>query len=84
MLINFFLTLRKYKVPATIRELMDLLKSLQLRIVYSNIDDFYLLSRTCMVKDEKITINLIVPLALILKGWKIFMGCWNLLFQMNG
>ena len=53
MLINFFLTLRKYKVPATIRELMDLLKSLQLRIVYSNIDDFYLLSRTCMVKDEK-------------------------------
>ena len=53
MLINFFLTLRKYKVPVTIRELMDLLKSLQLRIVYSNIDDFYLLSRTCMVKDEK-------------------------------
>ena len=27
MLINFFLTLRKYKVPVTIRELMDLLSS---------------------------------------------------------
>jgi len=53
MLINFFLTLRKYKVPVTIRELMDLLAALQFRLVYANIDDFYLLSRTCMVKDEK-------------------------------
>ncbi len=53
MLINFFLTLRKYKVPVTIRELMDLLQALQHRLVYANIDDFYLLSRTCLVKDEK-------------------------------
>ena len=53
MLINFFLTLRKYKVPVTIRELMDLIAALQQRVVYANIDDFYLLSRTCMVKDEK-------------------------------
>ncbi|MFU8816438.1 MAG: vWA domain-containing protein [Pseudomonadales bacterium] len=53
MLINFFLTLRKYKVPVTIRELMDLLAALQHRLVYANIDDFYLLSRTCLVKDEK-------------------------------
>ena len=53
MLINFFLTLRKYKVPATIRELMDLLEALQHRLVYSDVDDFYLLSRTTLVKDEK-------------------------------
>ena len=53
MLINFFLTLRKYKVPVTIRELMDLLQALQHKLVYANIDDFYLLSRTCLVKDEK-------------------------------
>jgi uncharacterized protein with von Willebrand factor type A (vWA) domain len=53
MLINFFLTLRKYKVPVTIRELLDVLTALQHRLVYSNIDDFYLLTRTCMVKDEK-------------------------------
>jgi uncharacterized protein len=53
MLINFFLALRKYKVPVTIRELMDLLQALQYRLVYANIDDFYLLSRTCLVKDEK-------------------------------
>ncbi len=53
MLINFFLTLRRYKVPATIRELMDLVAALKGRVVYSSVDDFYLLSRTCMVKDEK-------------------------------
>ncbi len=53
MLINFFLALRKYKVPVTIRELMDLLAALRGRLVYANIDDFYLLSRTCLVKDEK-------------------------------
>ena len=53
MLINFFLTLRRYKVPVTIRELMDLIAALDKRVVYSNVDDFYLLSRTAMVKDEK-------------------------------
>ncbi|MFW6094364.1 MAG: vWA domain-containing protein [Pseudomonadota bacterium] len=53
MLINFFFTLRKYKVPVTIRELMDLLQALQHRLVYANVDEFYLLSRTCLVKDEK-------------------------------
>ena len=52
MLINFFLTLRRYKVPVTLRELMDLLAALQQRIVYANLDEFYLLSRTCLVKDE--------------------------------
>ena len=53
MLINFFLTLRKYKVPATVRELMDLLEGLKQRLVYSDVDDFYLLSRTTLCKDEK-------------------------------
>ena len=53
MLINFFMTLRKYKVPVTIRELLDLLTGLKEQLVYANIDDFYLLSRTAMVKDEK-------------------------------
>jgi len=53
MLINLFLTLRKYQVPVTIRELMDLLAALKHRLVYADLDDFYLLARTCLVKDEK-------------------------------
>ena len=42
MLINFFFTLRKYKVPVTIRELLDLLLGLKSQLVYANLDDFYL------------------------------------------
>jgi len=53
VLINFFFTLRKYKVPVTIRELLDLLLGLKHQLVYANLDDFYLLSRTALVKDEK-------------------------------
>ena len=53
MLINFFFTLRKYKVPVTIRELLDLLLGLKSQLVYANLDNFYLLSRTALVKDEK-------------------------------
>jgi uncharacterized protein with von Willebrand factor type A (vWA) domain len=53
VLINFFFTLRKYKVPVTIRELLDLLLGLKNQLVYANLDDFYLLSRTALVKDEK-------------------------------
>ncbi len=53
MLINLFLTLRKYKAPVTIRELMDLLAALRHRLVYADMDDFYLMARTCLVKDEK-------------------------------
>jgi uncharacterized protein with von Willebrand factor type A (vWA) domain len=53
VLINFFLTLRKYKLPVTIRELMDLISGLQHQLVYASLDDFYLLSRTALVKDEK-------------------------------
>ncbi len=52
MLINFFLTLRRYRVPVTLRELMDLLAALDKQIVYGSMDDFYLLARTCLVKDE--------------------------------
>ena len=52
MLINFFLTLRRYNVPVTLRELMDLIAALNHRLVYASMDEFYLLSRTCLVKDE--------------------------------
>ncbi len=53
MLINFFMTIRRYEVPATIRELVDLIEALRQRTVYANLDRFYLLARTCLVKDER-------------------------------
>ena len=53
MLLNFFLALRRHKVPVTLRELMDLIGALGARVIYASVDDFYLLARTCLVKDEK-------------------------------
>lgn len=53
MLVNFFTTLRRYEVPVTLRELMDLIRGLRARLVYADVDEFYLLSRAALVKDEK-------------------------------
>ncbi len=52
MLIDFFCKVRDYKVPCTLRELLDLLRALEQGVVFANIDDFYSLSRTILVKDE--------------------------------
>lgn len=53
MLLGFFQSLRNSGVPVTVRELLDLLEALQRNIVFASIDDFYVLSRMIMVKDEK-------------------------------
>lgn len=53
MLINFFFELHEGKVPVSIREFLDLLQALKERVVYGDIDSFYSLSRTILVKDEK-------------------------------
>lgn len=53
MLINFFYGLKKAEIPVTIRELLDLIAALQSHVVFASIDDFYVLSRAIMVKDEK-------------------------------
>jgi len=52
MLIDFFTKVREYKVPCTLRELLDLIRALEQKVVFANIDDFYVLSRTILVKDE--------------------------------
>ena len=53
MLIRFFETLREFRVPVTLRELLDLHEALKADLIYADLDDFYLLARTIMVKDEK-------------------------------
>ncbi len=52
MLIDFFCKVREYKVPCTLRELLDLIRVLEKRVVFANIDDFYTISRVVLVKDE--------------------------------
>lgn len=53
MLIDLFYHLRKSGVPVTIKELLILLEALQHRLAFCSADEFYLLSRTCLIKDEK-------------------------------
>lgn len=53
MLLNFFQTLRRQKLPVTFRELSDLITALEHHIVFADMEQFYYLARTIMVKDEK-------------------------------
>lgn len=53
MLINFFLALKKARIPVSITELLHLLEVLKARLVYADMDEFYYLSRMALVKDER-------------------------------
>jgi uncharacterized protein with von Willebrand factor type A (vWA) domain len=53
MLLNFFDALRKGGVPVSIKELLTLFEALQQHVAFGSIEDFYLLARTCLVKDER-------------------------------
>lgn len=53
MLIDFFYHLRQSELPVTVREFLDLLSALEARVAPPNLDDFYFLARTVLVKDER-------------------------------
>ena len=53
MFVRLFYTLRKYGVPVTTRELIDLNRAVAEGLVFANQDDFYQLVKTVMVKDER-------------------------------
>jgi uncharacterized protein with von Willebrand factor type A (vWA) domain len=50
--IDFFLTLKKHKVPCSLRELLDLIAVLKKGVIFANVEDFYNLAKIVMVKDE--------------------------------
>ncbi len=53
MLIQFFDCLKQNQVPVTLTELLDLLDALEKHLVFADTEQFYYLSRLCLVKDEK-------------------------------
>ncbi|WP_273779112.1 vWA domain-containing protein [Acinetobacter sp. GSS19] len=53
MFVRLFYTLRKYGVPVTTRELIDLNQATHLGVVFANQNEFYQLARTILVKDER-------------------------------
>lgn len=53
MLIDFFMTVRKAKVPCTVSEYLDLVLAVQQRMAFADLDEFYSLAKMCLVKDER-------------------------------
>lgn len=52
MLVDFFLHLKARQLPVSTNELLALLEALEARLVSGSLDDFHLLSRALLVKDE--------------------------------
>lgn len=52
MFLNFFFALKKHGVPVSLHEYLTLMKSLKLGLSGYNVDNFYALCRTIMVKQE--------------------------------
>jgi len=53
MLLTFFTNLRQAKVPVTLREYLTLLQALDADLADRSVEQFYYLSRACLVKDER-------------------------------
>lgn len=53
MLVGLFESLRRERLPVTVRELLDLHAALRAHLVFADLDAFYHLARIVMVKDER-------------------------------
>src|ERR671913_479293 len=53
MFLTFFTELRAAKVPVTLREYLTLMEALDRDLADKRVEDFYFLSRACLVKDER-------------------------------
>ena len=53
MFVEFFLALKETRIPVTLREFLALLEAMERKVVSFNVDDFYFLSKSCLVKDER-------------------------------
>ncbi len=53
MFVEFFYELRDARIPVTIREYLMMLEAMESGVCEANVDDFYFLARSALVKDEK-------------------------------
>ena len=53
MFLRFFSELRDAKVPVSLREYLMLMEAMDQQVIGLDVDDFYYLSRTALVKDER-------------------------------
>jgi len=53
MLVDFFQTMRDYRIPCSIREYLDLINAMKSHLAFASQEEFYQISRLCLVKDER-------------------------------
>jgi uncharacterized protein len=53
MFFSFFTELRRAGVPASLREYLTLMEAMERRVAGFEVEDFYFLARTALVKDER-------------------------------
>ena len=53
MFLNFFNELREAKVPVTLKEYLSLMEAMDKQVIGRDVEDFYFLARTALVKDER-------------------------------
>ena len=54
MFLDFFLKLKDSRIPVSLNEFLIFLEALEFNFVQYDINKFYYLARTCLVKDEKL------------------------------
>ena len=53
MFVDFFFELRKAKVPVSLKEYLTLIEAVKRGLAAYSVDQFYYLSRSALVKDER-------------------------------
>jgi uncharacterized protein with von Willebrand factor type A (vWA) domain len=53
VLIRFLQHLRRFSLPVSLGEWLDLMAALRIGLVFADLEQFYFLCRLCLVKDEK-------------------------------
>jgi uncharacterized protein len=53
MFFSFFAELRRAQVPVSLREYLTLMEAMEKRVAQYDLDEFYFLARTALVKDER-------------------------------
>ncbi len=66
------MTLKQERIPVSFTELFALLECLKQNVIFGNVDEFYYLSRLCLVKDEKNFDKFDIAFAKYFENFEIF------------
>ncbi len=74
MLLDFFFAVKRAGVPASLKEFLTLMEALDRGVVHGSVDDFYVLARLCLVKDEAYFDRFDLAFAAYFKGAQALAG----------